>query len=256
MSMSGGQTQTQNSQPWRQSIPYLTDIMSRADTLSQNTGLFTPAYSGATYAAANGLGALGQTPSFGAGQIQNAVGQTGAGLGTGLGALGQTANGSMLGGNPYLDAVLGKSMQDAAAGVNAQFSAAGRYGSGAHAGALARELGGIETNARMQDYTQERQNQLAAANSLGTLGMQGAGMAGQADQLAAQQLGYGLTGGSQLDQMALAQQQAPLNALNYAANITTPIGRGGGTSTTSSSSTPSIGSMIGGGLMMALASGV
>lgn len=67
--------------------------------------------------------------------------------------------------NPYLKKSVEDSMGLAAAGANSQFSAAGRYGSGAHADALGTSLGRISNNAYMNNYTQERGNQVNAANN-------------------------------------------------------------------------------------------
>lgn len=109
------------------------------------------------------------------------------------------------GGNPYLDATIKSAMNDAAQGVNAQFSSAGRYGSGANADALGSRLGSIATNARMQDYNQQQANQLQAngmlqqiaglrgtlGNSIAGIGQQGvnnlAGAGGALGQLSAAQ---------------------------------------------------------------------
>jgi hypothetical protein len=167
-----------------------------------------------------------------------------------------TAQGNYLQGNPYLDAVLGKSMQDSANAVNSQFSAAGRYGSGAHAGSLARELGGIETNARMGNYTTERQNQQQAQGLLGQYGLAGAQMAPQVDAAKAAQIGYGLQAGALQDAQAQAVKnaQSGLTGNQYQASLAVPIAGLGGTQTgtTTQSSQPSMGAMIGGGLMSGL----
>ena len=136
--------------------------LDQAKALSGNTDAMTPVYGDITRNAVSGLGALGQSPSFGAGILQNTVNQTQGGLGAGMAGLTATANGANLTGNPYLDAVLGKGMQDSANAVNSQFSAAGRYGSGAHAGSLARELGGLDQQARLSNYQTERGRQAAA----------------------------------------------------------------------------------------------
>ncbi len=103
-----------------------------------------------------------------------------AGLGT-MGAMAQAqpgqqlstdtlsrfASGGMMGNNPYLAQTLQTSMQDAADGVNSQFSGAGRYGSGAHTKTLTDRLGNIEANARMGDYNTQMSNMLGAAGQLG-----------------------------------------------------------------------------------------
>lgn len=67
--------------------------------------------------------------------------------------------------NPYLDQILGQTRSDVANDVNSQFSLAGRYGSGAHAGMLTKEMANAENGLRYQDYSaqQARQDQAAGA---------------------------------------------------------------------------------------------
>ena len=94
----------------------------------------------------------------------------------------QTANGSMLNSNPYLDEAINKAnsglvsqyKNEIAPGIDSQFAAAGRMGSGAFAAARNNAdsalTGAMSKNANdimMQNYTQERNNQLNAQNSIG-----------------------------------------------------------------------------------------
>lgn len=83
--------------------------------------------------------------------------------------------------NPYFDEALGNAMSSAADAANRQFSAAGRYGSGAHSGTLGRSLGEIATNANVGEYRNQQQNQFNAINALSGLAGQGFNnqMAGQ-----------------------------------------------------------------------------
>lgn len=244
------QTQTTSTGPWQPAQDGLKSVLSKAQTLGNNTDLFTPQYSADTNNAIAALSKLGKTPSYGATQIEKAVGQTGRGMGTGMDTLIRTANGSMVGKNPYLDAVLGRSMQDAADATNAQFSAAGRYGSGAHSGSLARELGGIETTARMNQFNTERGNQLNAAQLLGSLGLQGADMATKVDPLKATQIGYGLTAGQLKDAQGDALRTAPLKALEWQSGITTPIASLGQEGTTINKTKGNVLGQVLGGLQM------
>lgn len=73
-----------------------------------------------------------------------------------------TLSGKYLNSNPYLDSVLGQQVSDIQDGVSGQFSAGGRYGSGAHAGVLAKQIAEASDRMRYQNYAQERQNQMAA----------------------------------------------------------------------------------------------
>lgn len=72
------------------------------------------------------------------------------------GLVNRNLSGANLGGNPYLDAILGKTRENVAGSVNDQFGPAGRFGSGMHAAILSRELADAENKARYQDYGIER----------------------------------------------------------------------------------------------------
>lgn len=78
--------------------------------------------------------------------------------------------------SPQFDQALSNAMTAAGDATNRQFSAAGRYGSGAHSGALGSALGKIATDAQVGEYARQQQNQLGAINSMGNLasaGLQG-----------------------------------------------------------------------------------
>lgn len=172
-----------------------------------------------TRLAANANGRIGDLASTGGnvgGYSQNAVGditQTGGGsnsqirndtydLITGqaqnanpaFGQLQATANGNYLGSNPNLDAMYGRAAagvtrnfaEGVAPGLDSAASSAGRYGSGMHANvkdaagqSFGRTLGDLATSIYGGDYASERQNQLGAANSLGSLYQQGQGLRAQ-----------------------------------------------------------------------------
>lgn len=124
-----------------------------------------------------GNGGLSRMQTDAAGGINSALGNFNSLMGTATNALQPYATGQYLNQrNPYLDRAVSDSMQRASEAVNRQFSAAGRYGSGAQSGALGRELGTIANNAYMQDYQQQQANQL---NALGLMGnFAGAGLSG------------------------------------------------------------------------------
>jgi hypothetical protein len=100
-----------------------------------------------------------------AGSTNNPYGstQTTAGINT----LQQAANGDMIGQNPYLASMFDSGANKIQNAVNANFSAAGRYGSGAHQGAMASGMGDLYSSIYAPAYAQERQNQLGAAGQLG-----------------------------------------------------------------------------------------
>lgn len=75
-------------------------------------------------------------------------------------------DGKYLNGNPWLDANVNAAIGDAANTANAQFSSAGRYGSGAHSGVLASKAGGISAQMRGANYDAERERQMQALGML------------------------------------------------------------------------------------------
>lgn len=188
-------TTSQVSNPWDPAQPYLKQGLSLAGDAAANTyngssvaGLSDWTTQGWGQAANNAQG--GMTTNLAnqvGGSFGNILGNGGlsgqqqiAGLGT-MGAMAQAqpgqqlstdtlsrfASGGMMGNNPWLAQTLQTSMQDAADGVNSQFSGAGRYGSGAHTKTLTDRLGNIEANARMGDYNTQMSNMLGAAGQLG-----------------------------------------------------------------------------------------
>ncbi len=78
------------------------------------------------------------------------------------GLVNRTLNGDYLEGNPYLDRMLGQTRENTENSVASQFSSAGRYGSGNHAGILAKAIADAENGARYNNYAAERQNQMQA----------------------------------------------------------------------------------------------
>lgn len=80
------------------------------------------------------------------------------------------ARGDYLDSNPWLDQTVGRTLSDVEDRVNARFTSSGRYGSRAHAGALADSLGDTSARMRQAAYESERGRQLQAQQALGTLG--------------------------------------------------------------------------------------
>lgn len=134
----------QTTEPWKEAIPQLKDIMGRAGNLFGSTN--------------SQLQGRDVQPFFnqGMGAVNNLF--TGGGN---LSALTDTAGGNYLDvtNSPQWGSMVG-GIQDA---VNSQFSMAGRTGSPAHAGVMTKELG----NLAGQLYDSERQRQLGAASQLG-----------------------------------------------------------------------------------------
>lgn len=213
MGSSSKQTQaTQTTAPYAPAQPYLQQALGLAGTAADNTyngtgvaGMDPLVTQGQNTAIANAnTGALGNLGNLEIGNVGNILANGGlsqqqtdaaSGIGSALGgfnssmgtaqsALNPYVSGQYLNQpNPYLQKAVGTSMQDAADTVNRQFSAAGRYGSGANTQVLADRLGNIANTAYMNDYNQQQQNQLNAANSLGSLST--AGLSGNLSGLGA-----------------------------------------------------------------------
>lgn len=223
-------TNTATKNPWDPAIPALTGMVDQAASLAGNVGNFTPTTSNMTQQGIDMLGNLANRgPTAGNQALTNVVGGSGEGFNTGLGQLSGVANGGMLNANTYLDPVINRTMNETADKVNSQFTAAGRYGSGAHTGTLTKELGNTAANMRLGNYTTERANQDAAAKTLFGGGLQGAGFSGQLDATAAMPAQYALQAGQLQDKIANDARMAPMNALNWQASITNPIAQMGGT---------------------------
>lgn len=88
--------------------------------------------------------------------------------------------GDYLHGNPYLEGVIAAANRDIGTGVDSRFEGAGRYGSGMHAGVLARAIAENENQLRYGDYARERAMQDAAGGRI----LQGTTIAAALPQLA------------------------------------------------------------------------
>lgn len=106
-------------------------------------------------------------PGFAAAQTNNA--SLMPRLNSALDYSGNVLNGNYLNGNPALQGVIDNSNRDITTGVDSQFEGAGRYGSGDHAGVLARALANNENQIRYQNYATERGYQNAAPGQIGAL---------------------------------------------------------------------------------------
>ena len=88
--------------------------------------------------------------------------------------------------NPNIRKALDYALADVGAAQNTAFSSAGRYGSGAHAGALARETGRLSANTLSEAYERERDRKMSASDLLERhgLGAFGANLEGQRQGIA------------------------------------------------------------------------
>lgn len=108
------------------------------------------------------------------------------------GFLSDVAGGGWLGGNqnPYFEANLAQSKDNAMKDVNALFTNSGRFGSGSHVGKAVDTLGNLENSARMQNFEDEYARAVQAQGLLGANTAAGLGYAGLLDADAqAQQMG-------------------------------------------------------------------
>ena len=74
--------------------------------------------------------------------------------------------GSIEGGNPQFQKMLADQSQRIADDANAQFTKAGRYGSGAHTGVLTDRIGELQTRSMAEQYNKDIANQLAGLQGL------------------------------------------------------------------------------------------
>ncbi len=243
------QTTSQQSAPWSPAQPGLQELLTKAQSYGNNPALFTPTFSQNTTSGLAKVADVAQQPSESLTALRPLVQGSGEGYKTALDALTATANGSMLKANPFLDEVLRNASDQTANTVNQQFSAAGRYGSGAHTGALAKTVGELQTNARMQQFNAERDKQLQAAGVLNAGGFQGASLAPGLDAMALDKAKVLFGAGQMQDQMDAAARQAPLAATDWQKQLTLPIASLGqqstGTQTATQQASP-LGMILGG----------
>jgi hypothetical protein len=125
-----------------------------------------------------------------------------------------TINGKYLNSNPYMDSVINQTNNDVTNKVGSQFEAAGRYGSGAHADILSRNLASADGALRYGNYNDERQRQM------------------QADSLAPAQDEARFNGVQPLLGLSAASVNEPYVGANSYANGINGLSRGYGTNAT------------------------
>ena len=208
--------------PYAPAQANLADILQRAHSLAGN-GTFTPSFSNNTTTGLDALGQFGAAPSEAVRALQPVVQGTGQGFQTGSGTLQNIAGGGLIGHNDFLNSALKNADQTTADSVNAQFSAAGRYGSGAHTTALADQIGRMNTQALAGQYNTDHENQQNAAGLLTGQGIQGAGLAPSIDAARANHIQTQIAAGQGQDENAAASRLAPYMAAQAEAGLTNPI---------------------------------
>lgn len=268
----GGSTTTvQKADPWAGQQPYLSDIFRQAQQLYNSGGMAPNYYPGQTVAGQSdwtkqALQMQADRAQNGSPLIDNASNAmnnitTGQALqnNQGLNTLNQLAQED----NPYVDELYNRANSQAQSAINGNFSAAGRYGSGAHEAAAA----DAANNLAAQMYSSLWDKRADAAQAAGQLYNTGIGqqvVAGQTGQQLANQAytdaeALSQAGGmmddynqqlinADIDRYNYNQQKALLALQNYNNLIQ---GSYGGTTTTTgqqSSSGSTLGNALGGAL--------
>lgn len=193
MSKGGGNTKTQTTtEPWSGVKPYLTSGYKDAQALyKQGAPGYYPGQSTAPMSSYSkqALDATAQRAAYGSDVTRAAQGQ-----------LTNTINGDYLNSNPYLQGAINTAVQpikdafsgEVMPGIDSNFSAAGRYGSGLQGQAyndanaqLGQQIGNVSTNMAYQNYGDERQRQMQAmlfAPEMAQQDYRDLGMLGQAGQ--------------------------------------------------------------------------
>ena len=150
----GSTTQVSKTEPWNAQIPHLTNVFDQALKLHQVPTSYFPE---ATYAQP-------APETVQAWNLQAQRAARGSPLTAAASSLAmQTLGGGFLSaGNPGFQAAVDRAANAVRPGLDAQFAAHGRYGSGAHARALSGALAETAGDLAYRDYAQERQNQMAA----------------------------------------------------------------------------------------------
>ena len=268
----GGSTTTvQKADPWAGQQPYLSDIFRQAQQLYNSGGMAPNYYPGQTVAGQSqwtrdALQMQANRAQNGSPLITNAsnamnnitTGQALAGS-QGLNTLNQLAQED----NPYVDELYNRANQQAQSAINGNFSAAGRYGSGAHAAASADAANNL-ANEMYSTLWDKRADAAASAGQLYNTGIGQQVVAGQTGQQLANQAytdaeALSQAGGmmddynqqlinADIDRYNYNQQKALLALQNYNNLIQ---GSYGGTTTTTgqqSSSGSTLGNVAGGAL--------
>jgi hypothetical protein len=209
------QQQTSTTSPYAPAQGTLDSILGQLNTQVPNSNLTSTetgaldtlksnAQAGNPYAGAIGNAA---TSLLNGGGAQTNDGPISNNLTNYQGLLSPYASGSMVGNNPALKAQLDQISSDVSGDVNGQFAAAGRDGSAYNQQALARGIAQGEAPVIADQYNQDVQNQLNAANSLYGAGNTTYGLLNQNQQTANANQQAGVDVGS-----------AALDANNYGAN--------------------------------------
>lgn len=185
MAGSKTQTSTASSEPWKEAQPALKTAIGDATNLYKSGVGFQP-YTGSTVVPYAQQSMQGMNAMQGAAEgaqgafnqnfqnVGNAVGQGGLNQlqQQSIDRLQPFANGDMLNGNPHLDRMITRGAEDIGSQTNLLAGSAGRYGSGAHTGVLAREIGDMANTMRYNDFNTQQGRQMDAIGSIFNAGQQ------------------------------------------------------------------------------------
>lgn len=143
----GKKKTVQSNDPWKPAQPYILKNLQQQDAVFNSTQPQLEQYAGMQRDTYGRVAPGAEQGIIGAQDLVN-----------------RNLSGANLQGNPYLDAILGKTRENVTGAVNDQFGSSGRFGSGMHAAILGRELADAENRARYQDYGVERGYQQQAIN--------------------------------------------------------------------------------------------
>jgi len=177
------------------------------------------------------------------------------------------ADGSKVNANdPTLRSAIDLASTDVQDRINRQWAGAGRDLSGGNAMAVAKGVASVAVPASLDYITKQQQNQLAASQALQTAGMGTAAGAQQMDQAALATRAGGIDGAKEYlaaqgwgpEQIANLEQQMkelPAQDVSRVLQMIMPIAQSGGSATGNATQittqTPSVASLVGGGVSLA-----
>lgn len=257
--MSGGTKSSSTQQSQQQSSsgsgqawanPYAVSALNEiTDVYNQNKGNLAQQGQQAN----NLLGQLTKGYQGAQGQAASATAGYNAAQGAGAPASGyynDVLSGKYLNSNPYLQDVINSTNTDVTNGVNSQFEAGGRYGSGAYAGTLAQQLANADSSLRANDYNTQmtRMDSAAAGQTQDADTRLGIAASREANANQNANAAAGLAMGQQ--QLAAQLPYTGTNELSQALQALFSGGTSSGTSSGTSTSTQSNGVLGGiGGIL-------
>lgn len=237
----GGGGQTQKSDPWSGVQPYLREGYANLSGLSKTPLQYFPDQTVAGFSPESEQYFSRMQQNAGLGSQVNPAAES---------QLMKTLQGDYLAPSPYLNESLNYALDPVQQNINSMFSKAGRYGSGAQTGELARQLGGLRSQAYLQNYESERARQNAAMglapqfqSALDARENMQAGLMGQVGQ--ARDIKSQQMIDAEKARFDFAQNEPWQRAQNYMSLISPGAGMGGTTTVTPDRGSPVSGALGG-----------